>query len=216
MSPFIHQFIEQLIATSLLEWLAVVLAIFYLLLAIRENVWCWPAAFSSTTIYVYLFFDVSLYMESFLNFYYMAMAIYGWYQWRGSSKTNPVESLVTKIICWNFKRHAILILITSVVVFASSWLLKQYTDQDFALIDSFTTWFAILATYMVTQKVIDNWLYWIVIDLVSIYLFTLKGFALTAVLFLCYVILAAVGWFSWKKRLMNSSSYQNTSQIKTT
>ena len=216
MSPFIHQFIEQLIATSLLEWLAVVLAIFYLLLAIRENIWCWPAAFSSTTIYVYLFFDVSLYMESFLNFYYMAMAIYGWYQWHELSKNNPAELFTTNIIRWKFNRHIILISITFVIVFISSWLLKQYTDQDFALIDSFTTWFAILATYMVTQKVIENWIYWIVIDLVSIYLFTLKGFALTAVLFLCYVILATVGWFSWKKRLMNSSSYQNTPQIKTT
>jgi nicotinamide mononucleotide transporter len=216
MNLFWQKFVDQLIATALLEWVAVILAIAYLLLVIRESLWCWPAAFVSTAIYVYLFFDVNLYMESFLNAYYLIMAVYGWYQWQGSNKKNTAKSLVTKINCWSIKRHVMLIAITAVIVLISSWVLKQYTDQDFALLDSFTTWFAILATYMVTQKVIENWLYWIVIDLVSIYLFTLKGFSLTAVLFLCYVVLAVIGWLSWKKRLMNNLLSQSTQQIKIT
>ena len=134
MSEFVQLFFEQLISTSLLEWFAVVLAITYLLLVIRENNWCWPAAFISTAIYIYLFFAVSLYMESFLNFYYMAMAIYGWFQWQRLSKKTTTESLTTNIVCWTVKRHAVLISITFVIVFISSWLLEQYTDQEFALV----------------------------------------------------------------------------------
>ena len=208
-----QQFFEQLVSTSLLEWVAVGLAISYLLLAIRENSWCWPAAFLSTSIYVYLFFAVSLYMESFLNFYYMAMAIYGWFQWQDLSKKTTNESSTTSIVCWTIKRHGILVLTTLVMVLISTGLLKEYTDQEFALVDSFTTWFAILATYMVTQKVLENWLYWIVIDLVSIYLYLSKGFSLTAILFLCYVILAVSGWFNWKKRLVNSTTDQRSNRI---
>jgi len=195
MLEFCQLFIDQLLATSLLEWLAVLLAIGYLLLAIKESSWCWPAAFFSTAIYMYLFFNMNLYMESFLNFYYLLMAIYGWQQWQKKEDKSQQKNIST----WPFKKHLILIFITSLLVFISTFLLERYTDQDFALVDSFTTWFAILATYMVTQKILENWFYWIIIDTVSIYLYVPKGFALTAVLFFSYTILAIIGWFAWKK-----------------
>jgi len=195
MLEFYQQFVQQLIATSLLEWLAVSLAIAYLVLAIYENSWCWPAAFISTTIYMFLFFDANLYMESLLNFYYLVMAIYGWQQWQPKANSD----LRKHISIWQLKTHLILISLTGLLILVSAYLLNSYTNQEFALIDSFTTWFAILATYMVTQKILENWFYWIVINSVSIYLYVSKGFALTAVLFFSYIILAVVGWIAWKK-----------------
>jgi len=195
MTEFYKLFIQQLAATSLLEWLAVLLAIAYLLFAIKESSWCWPAAFFSTAIYIFLFFDANLYMESFLNFYYLLMAIYGWQQWQNKTKQQPHNAILT----WKIKTHLILIFFTSLLVYLSAFLLNHFTNQELALIDSFTTWFAILTTYMVTQKVLENWLYWIVINSVSIYLYVSKGFALTAVLFFSYIILAIVGWAVWKK-----------------
>lgn len=195
METFHQQFIEQLIATSVWEWIAVILAIAYLLLAIKESIWCWPAAFLSTAIYTFLFFDVNLYMESFLNLYYLLMAIYGWNQWHKKSQ-NTQQKSITK---WSLKKHSALIAITLVVVFISTYLLKNYTNQDFALLDSYTSWFAVLATYMITQKVLENWFYWIVIDSLTIYLYVSKGFALTSVLFFSYIILAFIGWRTWKK-----------------
>lgn len=205
MMHFVQQFIQQLSTTSALEWVAVILAIAYLLLAIKESLWCWPAAFASTAIYIVLFFDVNLYMESFLNLYYLVMAIYGWSQW---NKINHV-SLQKSILVWPIRKHITLIGMTTVLVFISAYLLNNYTEQDFALIDSFTTWFAILATYMVTQKILENWIYWIFIDSVSIYLYLSKGFALTAVLFLSYIILAFIGWKSWKKHYEQQVSQLN-------
>ncbi len=195
MTQFFQQFIQQLIATSALEWIAVILAIAYLLLAIKESLWCWPAAFVSTSIYIFLFFDVNLYMESALNLYYLLMAIYGWQQWQQKSNGEQQKP----ILIWPIKKHLLLIGLTSILVIISAYLLNHYTDQDFALIDSFTTWFAVLATYMVTQKILENWLYWIVIDSVSIVLYVSKGFALTAMLFFSYIILAIIGWIAWKR-----------------
>jgi nicotinamide mononucleotide transporter len=195
MNSFLNQFIEQLIATSWLEWVAVTGAIAYLLLAIRESLWCWPAAFVSTSIYIFLFFDVNLYMESLLNIYYLVMAVYGWQQWH---KKNDNHASVV-IHRWPFQFHIKTIAVTSVLVLCTAFLLQRYTNQSLAFADSFTTGFAILATYMVTQKVLENWLYWLVIDAVSIYIYLSKGFALTSILFLLYIILAAYGWIAWKR-----------------
>jgi len=203
MTDFYQLFLEQLFATSLLEWLAVLLAIAYLLLAIKESRWCWPAAFFSTSIYVFLFFNVNLYMESLLNLYYLIMAIYGWQQWQKKTTLTQQKAILT----WSVKTHMTLIGITILLIVISAYLLNNYTSQDFALIDSFTTWFAVLATYMVTQKVLENWFYWIVIDSVSIYLYLSKGFALTAVLFFSYIILAVIGWIVWKKHYEQQVAY---------
>ena len=192
-------FIQQIVATSYWEWIAVILALTYLILAINESIWCWPAAFISTGIYAWLFFDVNLFMESFLNAYYLVMAIYGWQQWNGTKARNADKSNRTLgIIQWELKTHFIIIISSILAIVVFGQFLINYTSQDFAYLDSFTTIFALIATYMVTKKVLENWLYWIVIDFVSVYLFYSKEFVLTAVLFSFYIVLAIIGWFKWK------------------
>lgn len=195
MTEFYQQFIADLQATSGWEWLAVLLALAYLILAIRESLWCWPAAFFSTIIYAVLFFDVNLYMESSLNLYYLIMAIYGWYQWKRISPEQDKKAIVT----WSLQTHFYWILLLTLIVSLTAYLLGSYTNQDLPLLDSFTTWFAVFTTYLVAKKVLENWLYWIVIDAASIYLFLSKGFALTSVLFVVYIILAFYGWLKWKR-----------------
>lgn len=207
-ADFYPIFVQQLLATSYWEWCAVFLAVFYLLLAVKESKWCWPAAFLSTSIYTFLFFDVNLYMESFLNSYYLVMAVYGWNQWNKKELKGPRQN----ILSWSIKTHVILILSTSLVVVLSAYLLTRYTSQALPLVDSFTTWFAILTTYMVTQKILENWIYWIIIDAVSIGMYLSKGFALTAILFFCYIVIAVIGWFVWKKHYQQQNSVANRPQ----
>jgi len=210
-------FIQQIIATSAWEWLAVLLALAYVILAVRESLWCWPAAFVSTAIYSVLFFDVNLYMESALNIYYLLMAVYGWQQWRGEasdktgdkSKTAGKEASVKAIIVWSWRLHlSIIIGVSSLVVLVGYWLANS-TDQDFAYVDSFTTLFAVVTTYMVAKKELYNWLYWIVIDSVSIYLYLEKGFALTAVLFGVYLLIAWFGWLKWLQHYRQQNQPMN-------
>ncbi|WP_444995915.1 nicotinamide riboside transporter PnuC [Aliikangiella sp. IMCC44359] len=195
MNETFQQLGQQLVATSVAEWVAVLLAIAYLIFAIKESVWCWPAAFFSTAIYSVLFFDVNLYMESLLNVYYLIMAIYGFYQWHFKKSGQVVKP----IIQWSIKVHTGLIITVLILVFISGYLLQKYTDQDFAYLDSLTTWFAVITTYMVAQKVLENWTYWMVINSFSIFLYLQKGFVLTAILFISYLILAVIGWLKWKQ-----------------
>jgi nicotinamide mononucleotide transporter len=178
-----------------LETLAVFLGIGYLLLAMRESSLCWYCAFFSTALYVWIFGDVSLYMESALNVYYMAMAIYGWLQWqRGGADKSGV-----KIICWTARQHILGVAIILAASVTSGYLLSSNTAAKLPYLDSFTTWGSVFATIMVAQKVLENWLYWIVINSVSIYLYIDRGLDQTAAMFFLYLVLASIGFLTWKK-----------------
>jgi nicotinamide mononucleotide transporter len=178
-----------------LETLAVVLGIGYLLLAMRESSLCWYCAFLSTALYVWIFGDVSLYMESALNVYYMAMAIYGWLQWqRGGADKSGV-----KIIRWTARQHILGVAIILAASVTSGYLLSSNTAAKLPYLDSFTTWGSVFATIMVAQKVLENWLYWIVINSVSIYLYIDRGLDQTAAMFFLYLVLASIGFLTWKK-----------------
>ena len=187
--------VEALELTSWWEVPAVVLAILYLVLAARENIWCWAAAFASTAIYTYVFFDVNLYLESALQIYYLAMAVYGWYQWRhpaDPSSTLPIST-------WSLKKHGVVIAATGVVVVLSGHLLDKNTEAALPYLDAFTTWYAVVTTYMVAKKILENWGYWFVIDSALVYLSYSRGLYLTALLYVAYLIIIVFGYWKWKK-----------------
>ena len=158
---------EQLLQNSVLELVAVVFAIAYLVLAVKENSLCWCAAGISTLIFLFIFWDVKLYMESGLQIYYLGMAFYGWYQWRGAQG----EASSLPISRWSAAQHVKALALTAVLTFASGSLLNSGTDANFHYLDSFTTWASVVTTFMVARKILENWIYWLVIDCVSIYLY---------------------------------------------
>ena len=178
------------------ESAAVLSALAYLILAARESNWCWYFAFASTAIYSVLFREVSLLMESALNVYYMAMAVYGWYQWRrgGGDHTG------IRIHTLGIRGHGQTIGAILVLTLTSGFLLSRYSAAALPYVDSFTTWASVIATFMVARKILENWLYWIVIDLVSIPLYLSRGLEMTALLFAAYVVIAAVGFFRWQRQ----------------
>ncbi len=203
MLDFLSTAQQQLLATSVWELLAVLLAIAYLLLALRENSLCWYCALASTAIYTALFWDVSLLMESALNVYYMAMAIYGWWQWRDKgidSNLNAKKSTI-EISRWPLQNHLLAWGLIAVLTVVSGSLLTNNTTAALPYLDSFTTWASVLTTWMVTRKILENWLYWILIDSVSIVLYIDRGLYLTSLLFVAYVIIVIFGYFTWRERM---------------
>ena len=195
MNALLVQLTEQARAFSGLEVTAVVFAIAYLLLAIRQNIWCWFCAGISTAIYVWLFFGARLYMESALNGFYFAMAIYGWFVWT-SGRSNGHERPVA---LWSWRIHATAL--TAIVVLSSvnGYLLRRYTDAAFPYVDSLTTWSAIWATFLVARKVLENWWYWLVIDSASVIIYWVRDLQLTSLLFVAYVIMIPFGIVSWTR-----------------
>ncbi|WDD96895.1 nicotinamide riboside transporter PnuC [Thalassomonas actiniarum] len=188
----------------LLELAAVLTSLLYVVLAAKGNVWCWPAAFISTAIYTAIFYDVYLFMDSLLQVYYLLMAVYGWFCWQ-KSKNMPVNNVSTAeqggegIQSWPLLLHLKVIAVLALVSLGLGYVMANYTQAHFPYFDSATTVFAVFATYLVAQKVLENWLYWVVIDLVSIYLYLEKDLTPTAVLFGLYVVIAAYGYYHWKQ-----------------
>jgi len=178
-----------------LEVIAVLAAIAYLFLAIRQNIWCWLGAAISTAIYVYLFIVARLYMESALNSFYFAMAIYGWYMWHGG-RSGDGELPVS---IWPFRVHAIAILAIAVVSVVNGYTLARFTDAAYPYIDSLTTWGAIWATFLIARKVLENWWYWLVIDIASIAIYWARDLQLTSILFVIYVFMIPFGMLAWRR-----------------
>ena len=179
-----------------LEIVAVGLAIVYLVLAVRQNIWCWPAALVSCVIYVVLMFRAGLYMESLLQFFYIAMAVYGWWTWRRgvAGHSLPVRS-------WPLIFNLMPLMLVASLTMASGYLLASFTDAALPYVDSFTTWAAVITTWMVAQKILQNWHYWFVIDGVSVFMYINRELYLTAALFCLYLVLIVVGYVSWRRSM---------------
>lgn len=202
MASLLDTLAEQLRAYSLLETTAVLAAVAYLVLAIRQNIWCWLCAGLSTAIYVYLFFGARLYMESVLNLFYFCMAIYGWWVWsagRSDESDFPVSS-------WRWTVHLCALVAIFAVAVINGYLLERHSDAAFPYIDSMTTWGAIWATFLVARKVLENWYYWFVIDLASVYIYWSRELELTSVLFVVYVIMIPFGFLNWRRSMHEASA----------
>ena len=182
-------------ALAPLEVIAVAAAIAYLVLAIRQNIWCWLGAGVSTAIYIYLFFDARLYMESALNLFYFAMAIYGWSVWH-FGRSGDAELPVS---VWPGNVHAAAIVAVVAASAVSGYLLSRYSDAVYPYVDSMTTWGAIWATFLVARKVLENWWYWLVIDAASIVIYWSRDLHLTALLFVVYVVMIPFGLIAWRR-----------------
>ena len=191
MSPLL----AWLAAQSPWECAAVLLALAYLLLAMRESLWCWYAAFLSTAIYIALFWRVGLMMETALQGYYLAMAIYGWWQWRGGARHEQPLAISRRPWRW----HALALLAILLAAGLSGTLLAGYTAAARPYADSFVTWGSLLTTWMVTRKLLENWLWWLLIDSLSLALYLDRGLYLTAALFAAYLVIVVFGYLKWRQ-----------------
>ena len=193
---------QQAATLSLLEVVAVVMALLYLFLAIRQNIWCWFGAGISTAIYVYLFLDAKLYMQSALNGFYFAMAIYGWVVWR----SGQTEEKQLPVVSWPLMTHVYAILLIAAVGLFNGYVLDTQTDSQHAYVDAIVAWGAIWATFLVARKVLENWWYWLVIDIASIFIYWSRDLQLTSVLFAIYVLMIPFGLVSWARSRREATS----------
>jgi nicotinamide mononucleotide transporter len=191
----VQKLIEQLLATSPWEAAAALIGLAYLLLAVRRNLLCWLCAFVSTGIYVVLFAQAGLYMQVALNLFYLAMAVYGFIDWR-RGRTDSGE---VRIESWTVNQH---VTAAGLVIIASAlngWILAQWTDSPAPYLDSFVTWGSFVTTWMVARRIIENWLYWIVVDAAAAWLYYDQKLLATTLLFIIYLGIVVRGYFVWRR-----------------
>ena len=138
-----------------------------------------------------------LFLESGLSGFYVAISIYGWYQWlHGSQKKKELKIITLPLVI-----NLYLILIGCFIWIPFGFVAHKYSTQVMPYLDAFITAFSLIATWMTAKKIIENWLFWIVIDALAILLYLCREFYLIALLYLIYTILALTGYIQWKKKI---------------
>lgn len=192
--------IEAFLALSGWEVFATTLGIAYVILAAKESIWCWPTAFVSTLIYTVLFWEGQLPMQAILNFYYMAMAVYGFMLWTKHSKND--ETL--KVKTWGWQKNIAYIVIASVLSIGIGYYLDISSGTQLPFLDSAVMVFSVINTWLMAQKILENWLYWLVIDAAAIYLYWQTGYYVTIIMFSVYLVLAIYGYKEWRESFKES------------
>ncbi len=167
----------------------------YVVLAARRNRLCWIVGAVGSAFLGVVAAVRALPMQAALQAFYVVMSVYGWWSW-----TRSVGDGELPIGFWPLSWHIGAALVLIVLTFASARLLASETHAAWPMLDSLTTWFSLLATWLTAKARLENWLYWIVIDSILAYLFYVQGMPYIALLFVVYVVIAAAGFIGWRRR----------------
>lgn len=190
---------ENVLSLSGWEVLATLLGIAYVVLATRESIWCWPAAFVSTLIYTALFWEGQLPMQALLNAYYLLMAVYGWTLWRKHADHKNDLAISTRPAHF----HLAFITTGSVLTLLTAYYLENVVESRLPYLDAAVTVFSVMNTVLMARKILENWLYWLVIDAAAIALYWQTGYYVTITMFAVYLVLAVIGYLSWRRHYLS-------------
>ena len=180
---------------SKIEWIAAAFGVVSVWLSVRENVWSWPTAIVNTALYVLVFRNARLYADMGLQVIYIAISLYGWYHWLHGGADRG-ELRVSRI-----RRRELLYLPLLAVAgtFALGTLLSRYTDAALPYLDSALTVCSLIAQWLMTRKVLENWMLWVALDVAYVGLFIHRALYPTALLYAVFLVLAAMGHVQWTR-----------------
>ena len=167
----------------------------------------WVVGFLTSLVYVFVFFFSKIYADMGLNIYYVAISIYGFWKWAQTDKTADKEKPASETILYChitwplFGGIALAILSIYGLLY---YVLHNFTDSPIPMGDAFTTSVGIVATWMLARRIIEHWIFWVVVNFVSVYLYYLRGLYPTMFLYICYAVLAIVGYITWIKKGINT------------
>jgi nicotinamide mononucleotide transporter len=191
--------------STLVEIAATAAGLLYVIFMIRENIICWPFGIVGSLLSVYLFIDSKLYSEAFLYSYYVIAGAWGWLYWhrRNDGAGNP-------IVRYTLPNHLLLMVACSAAAIAMGSVFASLTDAQRPYIDAFTTIFSFAATWMQIKKVLETWLYWLAINIVSIWLYQDRELDIYAALIGVYAVLSVVGLINWLRVYRNQGIGNST------
>lgn len=185
-----------------LEMTAVIAGLLNVYLAARANIWNWLFGIITVSLYVIIFFHSKLYADMSLQFIFLALQFYGWYQWlRGGANHSALATRKA-----DSKIYLIAFFATISFFLIISYILKNYTDSTTIYIDAFTTALSLVAQWMMSKKWIENWLLWMVVDIISIRMYLIKHLYFTTGLYTLFFLICVMGYYTWRKPLMKSQT----------
>jgi nicotinamide mononucleotide transporter len=194
--------ITDWLSANYIELSGAILGLVYVFFSVRQKVMTWPAGIATSIVYAYVFFTSRFYAGMGLQIYYVAISVYGWYYWVKGERPDPSKDLPVRKISSSQMVWSLLIFIPTFIILYLILSLK--TDSPVPALDALTTSLSIVATWLLARKILENWLIWIVADLVYIGLYLYKNLWPTVILFLAYEALAIFGYLQWKRSLQKS------------
>lgn len=186
-----------------IELAGTIMSLFYLYYSIKEKLSLWVFGFLSSLFYIVVFYNAKFYADMSLQFYYLAVSVYGFVSWKMGKLSNGNNHLVIRTTSFT---NLIYLSLSALLIFILYYfVLANFTDSPLPIADSLTTALSIVATWMLARKRIEHWLLWIFIDAFSAVLYIQKELYTTAVLFVIYTIMAIVGYYSWRKMMRKES-----------
>ena len=178
-----------------IEIIAVVLGLACVWLTVRQNVGCWPTGLAMVTLYIVIFFRTKLYSDMLLQVVYVFLQIYGWYAWlHGGPQQSrlSVARLPKRLIgMW--------LLVGLLGAGMLGVTMHRYTDASFPYVDALATVASLIAQWLMGRKILESWLVWIFVDVISIGLYLAKELYPTAALYVVFLGLAILGWYEWRR-----------------
>jgi nicotinamide mononucleotide transporter len=189
------EFILSMFGNSRVEWVAVVFGIVSVYLSVRENVWSWPTGIINVSLYVYIFLHAKLYADTGLQVFYIVISFYGWWNWLYGGAGHG-ELHVTRLS----RRLAAALPVAGVLgSLALGWFLHKTTDAALPYVDATLTVASLIAQYLMTKKVLENWIIWVAADVAYIGMYIYKELYPTAFLYAVFLVLASLGWVEWRR-----------------
>ena len=196
-----EQYSQSQTVDVILEITAVVFGLLSVWYSKNNNILVFPTGMISTAIFIYLLFKWVLLGDMLINAYYFIMSIYGWFIW--TRKENNISTPITRVNSYE-KKTGLIIFISSLVFV---YLVYVYFDKWGTItsyIDNLTTAIFFVGMWLMAKRKIENWIFWIVADIISIPLYFYKGFTFTSLQYLIFTFIAIAGYYSWKNILNKS------------
>ena len=197
------QYSEYTLTHTLLELFAVTMNIISVIYAKRNSILVYPTGLIGTGIFVYILYNFSLLGDMIINFYFVLMSIYGWYYWAQKKDGQTLNNVSRTSI-----KEYYFILILGITSLLSIYLVYNFYDKWdswTAYVDTITTAIFFIAMYLMARRKVESWIFWIIGDLITIPLYFYKGLTISSIQYLIFLILAILGYISWKKILNNST-----------
>ena len=197
------QYSQYSLTHTLLELFAVTMNILSVIYAKRNSILVYPTGLIGTGIFVYILYNFSLLGDMIINFYFVLMSIYGWYYWAQKKDGQTLNNVSRTSI-----KEYYFILILGITSLLSIYLVYNFYDKWdswTAYVDTITTAIFFVAMYLMARRKVESWIFWIIGDLITIPLYFYKGLTISSIQYLIFLILAILGYISWKK-ILNSST----------
>jgi nicotinamide mononucleotide transporter len=196
------------ISDNFIELFGAITGVLYVFFEIRQNIWLWPLGIVTSGVYVYVFFTSKLYADMSLQSYYVVISVLGWYWWavgrRGEREKGGMgeeEDQGLKVTRIKAGLAFILTLVFIGLYLAMYLILSHLTDSPVPGWDAFLTSLSIVATWMLARKIYEQWYLWIIVNFVSMVLYTTRGLYPTVVLYFVYLVMSFAGLKAWKMTL---------------